>query len=131
MASPILSPILTAAAATGAGNPMLVADSENIQLQVSSDNNADLIIKFQGSMSKDPPDFGAAATTINHWDYLSSYDYAGTGTITAGATGITFSGTDFCKNILVNVDGMVWLNCVVTTYNAGDVTVKGVTFNNQ
>lgn len=127
----INSPILVAKAATGAGNPMLVADSQNIQLQVGSSGNADLTVKFQGSMSKVCPDFDAAASLTNHWDLLGFADYSSAGVITAGSTGIVFAAADAFKNILVNVDGMMWLNCVVTAYVAGAVTVTGVTFNNQ
>ncbi len=131
--------ILNEAGATVTGNPINVRDFKNIQLEVATDSSASLTIKVQASLSdyvvgtnfQAPPDFSSVATSTNRWDYVAVFDLIDPTTVIPGGTGITASGTDFVKNLLVNVDGIAWVCVTVTSYSAGAVTVDSISFNNQ
>lgn len=128
---PTRNPIMTAKATTGIGQGINVSDFKNIQLSVATAGTATCTIKIQGSLSKDIPDFSTSASSTNQWDYIACYDYSNPSAIVIGSTGFAASGTDICKNILVNVDGLVWLNCVITSISAGTVTIQSLSFNNS
>lgn len=128
---PFRQSILTAQAATGTGTSVNVQDFQNIQLQVTTASSANLTIKIQGSMEDTAPDFSASASGTNAWTYISSYDLNDPTTVIIGSTGIAATGTDIFKNLLVNVDGLAWINVTVTARSAGSVTVKCLAFNNQ
>ena len=125
MPRPSLSAILASASATGEGNAVRVDDIRHILFQVGTDNTADLTYKFQGSLSDASPDFGAARSATNNWDYVEVVDLED-GTLIDGDTGITVAGvTDpvGSRMFTLNVDFMKWVNCEVTAWNAGGVTV--------
>lgn len=125
--------ILTAKAATGTGTPIRVVDFENLMLSVATAGTATLTIKVQGSVLDTvvSPDFSTAATLTNRWAYIACFDYIDPTTVIVGSTGVSATGTDFVKNLLVNTDGLVWLNVTVTAYTGGNVTVDSISFNNQ
>lgn len=124
-------PIFTAKAANGVGSPMIVADSNNISVKLVTSGNANMTIKFQGSLQATAPDFSAAASTTNQWDFINFADYLDAGTLTAGGTGIITGGVDVFKNILLNTDGLVWINVQISNWVAGAATAEGVVFYNQ
>ena len=115
--------ILDAQAANGFGTSMDVKDFKDLLLQVSGENSADLRVRVQASLSDEAPDFTAAASSTNHWDYISVFDIQD-GILTTGDTGIVFSGTDDFRNVIINTDAATFINCQVDNYVAGDVTVK-------
>lgn len=128
---PFRQTIVTAQDATGTGNAVNVQDFMNIQLEISTETSADLTVNIQGSFADTAPDFSTTATTANPWTYIASYDYNDPSSVIVGATGIVYTGTDAVRNLLVNVDGLAWVNVTVTAYAAGTVTVKCLSFNNQ
>jgi len=121
---------LDAVAATGEGSAIPVGEYRHVVLQVGSANSANLTVKFQGSISEDSPDFGAAQTVANHWDYVQVIDLEDAAAI-AGDTGLALSGTDDFRNFLVNVDGLEWINAEVTAYTAGNLTVQVRAYTNK
>jgi len=123
--------ILTAKAATGVGNAVAVSSHANLQIELATADNANLTVKIQASLSITPPDFSAAATNTNRWDYIASYDYNDPSSIVTGSTGYTFGGADGVKNIIVNTVGINWLNMSVTAHAAGSISADSVMFNNQ
>lgn len=128
----VIIPILSAAAADGVGTPINVRDFRHIVLRVSCAASTTLTIKIQGSTLESPPTFGSAQTEANHWDFLSAYDLNDPSSIIVGDTGIAFSAVsvaDSCRNILVNVDLMEWINVQVSSRSAGNVTVSLVAAN--
>jgi len=118
--------------ATGAGTQMNVADFRHVTLWFATDggSNADLTVKVQGSISNTAPTWGSAQSVTNQWDYVAMYDLNDPGTIVTGDTGFVVSVADDYKNYIVNADGFKWINVVVTARTDGEVTVKGVGFNN-
>ena len=117
-------PILVADTGVGVGQHFDVSDYSHVILQFSAAASSTATVKVQGSLSTTAPDFSASRTTTNHWDYLAVYDYE-TANLIEGGTGIvysTVSAEDSCRNILVNTDHLVWLNCEITAISAGSVT---------
>ena len=123
--------VLNEKASTGVGTAFQVSDFKNIQLELFTSGNANLTVKIQGSLRgpNNQPDFSIAASSTNRWDYLAVWDL-NPSTLIPGSTGIAVTGTDIVKNLLVNVDGIVWLNCVVTAHAAGTVSANAVVYNN-
>lgn len=125
-----LKTILDAQAANGVGTTIATQEYKDIMIQVSGENSADLTLRVQASLSDEEPDFSAPASSTNHWEYVSLF-----GTIDAqlvvGGTGLVFSGSDSFRNIIVNTDGFNFVNCEVSSYVAGDVTVKAKCYNNS
>lgn len=134
---PNIRNIMNAKTTTGVGNAINVQDFKNIQLSLATSGSANFTVKIQGSMIVDSgfpdtaPNFAAGASVTNRWDYVASFDYTDPTNVVPGTTGYSSLGTDVVKNILVNVDGIMWLNCEITAIGAGAVTVDAVSFNNQ
>lgn len=123
-----LKTIFSEKAATGTGTVFSVEDWEKILVEIATATSANLTLKLQGSFSDVAPDFSAAQSASNMWDYLSFEDSdevtSNAPTVTAGATGFVVSGTDAFKNVIVKASGIKWLCATVTARSAGSVTVK-------
>lgn len=123
--------IFSLKAATGIGQSINVTEYQNIMLLIATSNSANFTVKIQGGLLVPEPTFSSVASITNPWTYLASYDYADPSSIVTGATGYSSAGTDVVKAIIVNVAGMTWLNCSITAYSAGNITVKAICHNNQ
>ncbi len=125
--------ILNAAAATGTGTPINVRDFKNIMLSLATSGSATLTVKIQGTVldTTTAPDFSSSASITNRWDYVACFNLIDPTTVIAGGTGVSASGTDIVRNLLVNTDALVWLCVTVTAYTGGAVTVDSISFNNQ
>lgn len=116
--------LLNAKAATGIDKAMLVRDFQHILLTLSSQDSANFTVKFQGSQSETMPDFAAAQSATNEWDYIQVKDYQDNASI-AGDTGVAFAGTDDVRMFEANTNGLNWICARVTARSAGSVNVKG------
>lgn len=98
---------------------------EHININVNTANSANFTLKFQGSDSENAPDFNAAQSATNKWDYINVVDLQSSSTVT-GDTGISPAGTDDHRKFELNVNGMRWITAVITSFTAGtvDVTAK-------
>lgn len=128
--TPTRTPIVSALAANGIGTTVNVRDFKNVMMQLSTASNADMTIKIQGSLQELAPTFSSSASGTNHWDFIGVYDLNGGGFV-AGSTGFAPGGVDIVKNLLVNVDGINWLNIVVSNYVAGNMSATAVMYTNQ
>lgn len=117
--------ILSAKAATGIGNTIAVEDFKNAVFSLATDGGgtANLTVKFQGSIQETAPDFSSAQSATNHWDYIEVVDLQD-GAAIDGDTGIAKAGADDYRLLEANINGLKWLNAVVTARSAGSVTVK-------
>lgn len=122
--------ILDAKAATGAGSSIMVDDFTHIVLSFDTASSANLTIKVQGSIQEAEPTWGSAQAVANQWDYLQIKDLED-GSSIDGDTGVAVSGTDDNRMFEVNVNGLKWINVIVTARSAGAVTVKAKCFSNQ
>ena len=125
-----LKTVLDAQAANGVGNTIASQEYKDIMIQVSTEGSADLTLRVQGSLSDESPDFSQPASRTNHWEYISLF-----GTVDAalinGGVGIVPGGTDIVRNFIVNTDGFNFINCEVSSYVAGNVTVGAKCYNNS
>ncbi len=118
--------ILDAAAATGVGTAMHTPDFDDLTLQVSAALNSTLTFKVQGSVSTTCPDFSAAQSSTNHWDYVAVYDLNDPSAIITGDTGVSLNNdtaANNCHNYIVNADALRWLNVSVTAWTDGSLSV--------
>lgn len=115
--------IFDAKAATGAGNKHLVADYDYAIITVNTASSANLTMKFAGSISETSPDFAAAQSVSNSFDYLDALDLEDGASID-GDTGFAVAGTDDHRLFRVDLTGLRWFTGVVTARSAGSVTAK-------
>lgn len=121
--------ILNAVEADGQGLSIDVKDFRHLIVAIASDNSFEGVIKCVGSISEDAPDFESAQGVSNIWDTVSMVDLED-GTHIPGDTGITFAGTDDVRLFEVDTNGLNWLNFVVSSYAAGDITVETRIYHN-
>lgn len=124
--------ILDASAALSAGTALDVQDYRYILFQVSAAANSSLTIQFQGSASDASPNFAAARTAANHWDFIAVYDLQSPASVITGDTGVVFNDdtvANNCRLYYLNVDLIKWINVAVTAYTDGNVTVKACAAN--
>lgn len=114
--------ILDAKAADGIGTPRHVADLDHIMLALDTADSANLTVKFQGSYAKEMPDFAAAQSAANQWDYIEVKDIED-GSAIDGDTGIAMTGTDDHRMLEANVSGLTWICAIVSSLSAGSATL--------
>ena len=73
--------LFDAKATTGTSLSYSVKEYKHLMLTLSSASSANFTIKFQGSMSDTVPDFSAAQSNTNRWDYIEVVDYQNNATI--------------------------------------------------
>lgn len=120
-----LTTILSAVGATGSGTTVDVSKFTHIVLEVATASSASFTAKIAGAISDARPDFGAAVTPANAFDYVGAYNL-NSGAFIAGDTGVVYTGTDAVELLLVNVDMLKWLNVDVTAFAAGAITIKAL-----
>jgi len=121
--------VLNAKAATGIGQLINVKDFRHIIVAIGTADSANLTVKCVGSIEETAPDFTAAQSVSNMYDFLEMVDYQD-GSKIAGDTGIAFAGTDDFRMFEINTNGLEWLTFRVTARSAGSVTVKILVFRN-
>lgn len=115
--------ILDAKAATGIGTPQDVSHFRFVTVELGTADSANLTVKAVGSISEACPDFSAAQSVANNYDFLSMIDLEDASGVD-GDDGIVCAGTDDFRLLTINVNGIKWLNFRVTARSAGSVTVK-------
>lgn len=113
--------VLDAKGATGIGVNINVKDFRHIIVAIATASSANLTVKAVGSIEATCPDFSAAQSASNMYDFLEMVDYQSGAKVT-GDTGIAFSGTDDFRLFEVNTNGMEWFNLRVTARAAGNIT---------
>lgn len=116
--------------ATGSYNWYKIDDWQHIMLTLSSASSANFTIKFQWSFSDSKPDFSAAQTNTNRWDYIQVKDYQNNSSIDWD-TGISFAGTDDVRMVEFNTNWLKWVSATITARSAWAVSLRLVAFNNQ
>lgn len=122
--------LFDAKAATGVSSPIDVSGFDSIIVAVSAPANASLQFKFQGSIGKSltsiaSPDFSAAQSVTNIWDYVSAYDLEDPTTLIDGDTGVTIDNDTEANNTrlyTVNVSLLRYFSMQVAAYTDGSVT---------
>lgn len=132
---------ITSAEATGThtitmhdvGRNINVEEFRHCILSFDGSSSANMTVKFQGSIGKsttsdDSPDFSAARAYTNQWDYINSIDLQSASAIT-GDTGVAQAGTSDHRLFELNINGIKWINAIVTAWSAGATTIRVRLFN--
>ena len=127
--------ILSAQKTTGAGTTLTVSSTQTLLLWVGTAGMGagdTVTIKVQGSIGHAVPDFGAAQSVTNVWDYVQIVDLEDASNVD-GDTGITFSDANDVRQFEINTNGMRHITCNITansdTTNVA-VTAKLSSYNN-
>lgn len=120
--------IMAAKAATGAGNAIFCRDFRHAVVTVNTASSANLTLKFVGSIAEVAPNFAAAQSVANPFDYVQAKDLEDASTVD-GDTGFAPAGTDDQRMFEINVNGLEYLSAVITAYTAGNATVTVRLFN--
>ncbi len=117
--------ILSAAAAAGAGKAINVQDFRNIVFSLATDGggSANLTVKFAGSVQDVCPNFSAAQSVTNMFDYIEVVDLQ-SGAAIDGDTGVSVAAADDYRLFEANVNGLKWVCAIVTARSAGSVSVN-------
>lgn len=115
--------LLNAAVANGVGEVDLISDCRHAVIAIDGADSPNLTIKIVGSMADEMPNFAAAQSPDNQWDYLQGKDLED-GSSVDGDVGITFSGTADNRQIEINTNLVRWVSVVVSGYVAGEVTAR-------
>ena len=114
--------ILNGATSATTGTIQQVQDYRHLVLALTTSGSANFTVKIQGSIQEDAPDFSAAQSTTNRWDYVQIKDLED-GSSVDGDAGVAAAGTDDHRLFEVNTNGLRWLNATITAYSAGAITV--------
>ncbi len=125
-----LGKILNAAAANGAGNAILVESFRIIILSLDTAASANMVIHIQGSIQETQPTWGSSQSATNQWDYVQIKDLED-GSAIDGDTGITFAGSDDHRQFEVNVNGLRWLNAIISSYTIGSAQIVAIGMDNE
>ena len=111
-----------ATATTDVGSAQLVENFRHVALTLATSGSANFTIKFQISNSRVKPDFTAARSATNRWEYVQVKDLQNNSAID-GDTGVSFSGTDDVRMFEVNTNGQKWISASITAYAAGSINL--------
>lgn len=127
--SPIFYSVWTAKTTTGTSKSFDIGSYRNQIFQVGFTGTS-ATIKAQVSNAADAPDFSASATESNQWEYADIAIQGDAGVITAGATGLVFSGSGV-KSFEINQNGYNWCALTITAISSGSVTASLTLTSNQ
>lgn len=116
--------LFSAQAATGDSDAVDVADHKTVVVAVTAAANSTLTFKFRGSVRSTAPDFTAAQSTTNVWDYVGVYDLED-GSFIDGDTGVTINNDTAANNTrqyLVNIEYLQYFGLEVSAYTDGSLS---------
>ncbi len=119
--------IMTAKTATGIGNWMLVEDWRHITADIDFATSPTMTIKCVGSISDDAPTPTSAQSASNRYDFMEMIDLQ-SGSDIDGDTGIAVAGSSDHRQVNINTDGLKWITFYITSYSAGNASVKAKGF---
>ena len=111
------------------GNNINVDDFRHCIVTVDGDDSANIDLGFVGSIGKsatsdDAPDFSAAATHLNQWAFVEIIGYINGTAVDGSAAQVSQTGTNAHTMYEININGMKWLNILMSGWSAGNVTVR-------
>lgn len=121
--------LLNAKAETGVSAAIFAQDYRNIVIQLTAAVNSSLTYKFQGALALangSAPDFGAARTEANPWEYVEAVDLQD-GSAIDGDTGVVISNTAVDVNIRlfeININCLDYVSIEITAYTDGALSAS-------
>lgn len=127
--------IFNAQGSTATGIAVLCEDFRHVVFSLATDGGgtASFTIKFQGAIDYgatrgSAPDFSAAQSVTNMWDYIDVSDLQDEASVN-GDTGVAAAGADDYRLFEANINGLKYVCARLTVYTAGNITVKCKLFN--
>jgi hypothetical protein len=102
------------------GRTRLVEGFRHIELHMDTAGTATMTSKIQGSQQETMPDFNAAQSGTNRWDYIEIKDLNDHTTAT-GDTGVAQVGADDHRVFEVNTNALRWINVAITSWTQGTI----------
>ena len=123
--------VLDAKGANWVWNSISVKDFKNVSMLFATDGwgDAALVVKFQWSIWETAPDFSAAQSVTNMWDYVEVVDL-NSGSAINWDTWITVATADDYRQLEFNTNGLTYINAIVSWRTAWEVTVAVTWFTN-
>lgn len=121
-----ISQFLNAKAATGASPAIPCREYRNAVIQLSAPTNSSLTYKFVGAIGDTAPDFTAAQSATNVYDFLEVVDLED-GTAYDGDEGIVIDNTPAevnCRLFEVNTNVLDYVGVVVSAYTDGSLSAS-------
>lgn len=112
------------------GKRIYVGDHMHNILMLDFNTTPTMTVKFQHSISDDAPDFNAAASAVNSWDYVDVIDNEDGASID-GDTGIACAGTADHRILMLNTNRSEWITVAITAYTAGKLGITVKSWNND
>ena len=124
--------VLSAKGATGIWNVIPCKDYKDISISYATDgwSDAALTVKFQGAVSDAMPNFAAAQSVTNMWDYIEVID-TNTGSAIDWDTWVAVATADDYRQFEANINGLNWFSARVTARTAGEITVKATMYSDN
>lgn len=116
--------LFSAKAATGFSNAIPTDEYRHWTLTVGAPVNSSLTFKLQGISLDAAPDFSAARSSTNIWEYIALYDLQD-GSFIAGDTGVTINNdtaANNCHVYSINTDDISFLSLELSAYTDGSLT---------
>ena len=115
------------------GRSIFVQDHRHCILSFDGASSANMTVKFLGSIGKSTtdegaPDFSASKAYNNQLENIESIDLE-SGSVIDGDTGIPQTGTSDHRLFELNINGLRWINAIVTAWSAGNTTIRVRLFN--
>lgn len=100
------------------GRSIYIGDWRHNVLHLTFSGTPTMTVKVQGSLEDDSPDFNAAQSTTNLWDYIQVIDLE-SGLPIDGDTGIACAGSADNRELEININGLDWITVAITAWTAG------------
>lgn len=113
------------ASAIGKGN---YESFRNVELEVVMTNYTGTV-KIAASNADDCPNFGAAASLSNPWDYVKCVNQID-GSAVNGGSGLAGTATTSVTQLEMNTNGFKWVGVITFSVSGGTVTVRGKGYSN-
>jgi len=116
------------------GKNINVEDFRHCIVAVHGASSANIDIGFVGSIGKSPtsddcPDFSAASAYNNSWTYLEAINLLDGVGDDGAANQLSQTGTNQHMLYEININGLKWLNIIMSGWSAGTVSVFCKLFN--
>ncbi len=117
------------------GKNIDVSEFRHAIVAVNGYGSTNIDVGFCGSIGKSPaalddcPDFSATSSDVNSWGWIDIVSLHNNTSIDGSAASISMGGS--ATNLLyeINVNGLKWLNVLLSGWSAGSVTVTIRLFN--
>lgn len=105
-------------------------DAETVAIAFDTANSGAFTFKAVASDQDTPPDWAAAQSASNQYDFVDIIDIEDGASID-GDTGVVVAGTDDHRRFEINTNGARWMWMLPTAGTAGDATIKFTLFNHN